>query len=79
MFAYTPEVYPTTIRARGLGAANMLDRLGGMVGPFVGGVLLAYDRTVAVVAFAAALGVAAVASMFLRTETKGTALAEKLT
>ena len=78
MFAYTPEVYPTSIRARGLGAANMLDRIGGMIGPFVGGVLLAESRSVALAAFAAALGIAAVASLFLRTETKGAALAETL-
>ena len=78
MFVITPEVYPTTLRARGLGAANMLDRIGGMIGPFVGGIVLAYNRGIAVMVFASALGIAALSSMLLRTETRGTKLAENL-
>ena len=65
----------TLLRLR---AARLLDRVGGMIGPFVGGIVLAYNRSVAVVAFASALGIAALSSMLLRTETQGARLAEKL-
>jgi putative MFS transporter len=78
IFAYTPEVYPTTIRARGLGAANMLDRIGGCIGPYVGGMLVAYDHTLALMTFSAAIAVGAAATLFLQHETKGVRLAESL-
>jgi putative MFS transporter len=78
LFAYTPEVYPTTLRTRGLGAANMLDRVGGIIGPYVGGVLVANNKTYALILFSIAVALAAVASWFLDIETKGQPLADRL-
>jgi nitrate/nitrite transporter NarK len=35
IYVYTPEVYPTSIRALGMGLASAVGRLGGIVTPFV--------------------------------------------
>ncbi len=78
LFAYTPEVYPTTLRTRALGSANMLDRVGGVVGPYIGGLLISKSQSAALVLFSVAVGAAAVASWLLEIETKGRPLAEAL-
>jgi MFS family permease len=78
LFTYTSEIYPTTLRTRGLGAANMLDRVGGIIGTYVGGVLVARSKVYALVLFSAAVALAAVAAWFLDMETKGKPLADRL-
>uniref|UniRef100_A0A915M750 Major facilitator superfamily (MFS) profile domain-containing protein n=1 Tax=Meloidogyne javanica TaxID=6303 RepID=A0A915M750_MELJA len=35
VYVYTPEVYPTTLRALGLGASSSMARLGAIVTPFI--------------------------------------------
>ncbi|MGW5649137.1 MFS transporter [Saccharopolyspora sp. NPDC003752] len=41
LYAYTPEVYPTRMRATGTGAASAFGRIGGIVAPIIIGVLYA--------------------------------------
>lgn len=41
-YSYTPELYPTSLRATGSGAANSVGRLGGIVGPILAGVLAGF-------------------------------------
>lgn len=41
IYAYTPEIYPTTIRAIGSGYAAGFGRLGGMTAPMIVGIILA--------------------------------------
>ena len=57
--ALTAGVYPTTARATGVGWAFGLGRLGSVVGPVIGGVLMA-----ASIAMAALFGIAAAIAMF---------------
>jgi putative MFS transporter len=40
IYTYTPELYPTRIRARGAGLAAAVGRLGGIIGPYVPGLWL---------------------------------------
>lgn len=35
LFIYTPEVYPTTVRAIGLGTCVSAARVGGMIAPYI--------------------------------------------
>jgi putative MFS transporter len=39
-YAYTPELYPTAMRASGAGWANSVGRIGGILGPIIAGFLL---------------------------------------
>lgn len=75
-YAYTVEQYPTMIRGTGSGWAMGIGRIGGIVGPFVVGVLLAMKLGLSAVfgLFAVALVIAALAVLILGKETKGVAL-----
>lgn len=44
IYTYTPELYPTRIRAWGAGAAAAVGRLGGILGPFVTGAIVGTPR-----------------------------------
>jgi len=39
--AFVPNVYPVKIRAQGSGVANAIARIGSIIGPYIGGVLIA--------------------------------------
>lgn len=38
-YAYTPELYPAKVRGLGAGWANMMGRIGGILGPFIVGIV----------------------------------------
>jgi len=40
LYTYTPELYPTRIRSSGAGSATAFGRIGGIIGPYVVGLLL---------------------------------------
>lgn len=69
-FIYTPEYYPTSIRAIGLGTASAMARVGAIITPFVATVLLKTSPHAAVSLYA---GVAFLSSFltFFLPETKG--------
>ena len=71
---YTPEVYPTHLRATGMGAAGAMARIGAMITPMVAQVLVhsSVPQTAAVYAAVAALG--AVATLLLPYDTAGRAM-----
>ncbi|GAA0446060.1 MFS transporter [Actinoplanes capillaceus] len=74
LYAYTPERYPTQLRASGLGAASGFARIGAVTAPLAGGALLALSLTVALTVFAAAFLLAALAVAGYAAETRGTRL-----
>lgn len=45
-YVYTPEVYPTGLRAVGVGSCSAMARLGAMVTPYVAQVLKKISKTV---------------------------------
>ncbi|MFB5673744.1 MFS transporter [Paenibacillus terreus] len=80
MYAYTPELYPTAIRSTGVGMAASFGRIGGVIGPFLVGMLLAQGTglTAVFVIFFVAIIIGAVAVLVLGKETKGQELMEEV-
>ena len=79
VYSYTPELYPTEARASGAGWAAGVGRVGGIVGPYVVGLMLDAPGfgTLAVFSmFAAVLLVIAADVWLLGEETKGRTLDE---
>ena len=77
VYGYTPELYPTAIRATGAGVAAAVGRIGGIIGPFLTPVLVpAIGQTGVFAMFMALLGVTAVNVFALGEETKGRSLEE---
>ncbi|CAK9292285.1 unnamed protein product [Gordionus sp. m RMFG-2023] len=70
-YVYTPEVYPTTIRALGIGTCSMMARVGAILTPFVAQVLLKTSVRSAIDIYAASSIIAGICSLLLPIETKG--------
>ncbi|SEI07176.1 MFS transporter [Paracoccus alkenifer] len=75
LYALTPEVYPTTLRATGMGMAGAIARLGGLAAPSVLAVLATSDFNAMIGLFAALLVLAAVLSFAIGRETRGVSIA----
>ncbi len=75
LYAYTPELYPTRIRATGSGFASAVGRLGSLLGPYIVGVVLPAAGTAGVFSLGAgAFAAAAAIVLLLGEETRGRAL-----
>ncbi|MUT67010.1 MFS transporter [Paenibacillus sp. NEAU-GSW1] len=74
MYAYTPELYPTAIRSTGVGLAAAFGRIGGVIGPYLVGILVAAGTAISVVfiIFFAAIVFGVLTVLILGVETKGT-------
>jgi len=77
LYAYTPELFPTGVRATAAGLASAIGRIGAMLGPFLVGVLLPISGIIgAFVLLAGSLIVAALTVAILGEETRGRILEE---
>ncbi|XP_059155982.1 synaptic vesicle 2-related protein-like [Physella acuta] len=70
-YVYTPEVYPTSMRALGLGTCSGMARIGAIVTPFVAQVLLKESAYAAVSIYGVMCLIASAAAFLLPIETKG--------
>lgn len=72
LYAYSPEQYPTVIRATGTGIAAGVGRIGGILGPFLVGNLLSkgYDYGFIFRIFCVSILIGVLAVVFLGKETK---------
>ncbi|CAM6129453.1 unnamed protein product [Calypogeia fissa] len=78
LYIYAPEVYPTNNRSTGLGTANAIARVGGLVCPLVAVELVrSCQQGLAVSLFSAVPVAAGVAVMFFPVETLGRPLTDK--
>ncbi|KAL0410344.1 UNVERIFIED_CONTAM: Pentatricopeptide repeat-containing protein, mitochondrial [Sesamum latifolium] len=77
---YCPEVYPTNIRATGVGIATAIGRIGGMICPLVAvGLVNDCRQAYAVVLFQVMIILSALSVLLSPFETKGRNLADTLT
>eukprot|EP00075_Anas_platyrhynchos_P008034 XP_021129391.2 putative transporter SVOPL [Anas platyrhynchos] len=74
IYIYTAEVYPTTMRALGMGTSGSLCRVGAMVAPFISQVLMSASFLGALCLFSSVCVVCAISAFTLPIETKGRAL-----
>ncbi|WP_424767678.1 MFS transporter [Paenibacillus sp. sgz302251] len=74
MYAYTPELYPTEVRSTGVGLAASFGRIGGVIGPYLVGMLVARETAITTIfmIFFVAIVIGALTLLFLGKETKGT-------
>lgn len=77
LYAYTPEQYPTVIRATGAGMAASFGRIGGILGPLLVGYFVAQKVSITMIfaMFCIAIFIGALAVLFLGKETKQQELA----
>lgn len=75
LYAYTPELFPTSSRATGMGAAGAMARLGGLLAPSLMGAVVAQGFGLTVGIFAGLLLLAAMAGMTINAETRDVSLA----
>jgi putative MFS transporter len=75
LYAYTPELYPTHVRATGTGFASAIGRIGSLIGPSLIGFILPTAGQSGVFALGAgAFALAALVVLVLGEETKGRTL-----
>ncbi|CAM4265146.1 putative MFS transporter [Paenibacillus endophyticus] len=74
MYAYTPELYPTAVRGTGVGFAASFGRIGGIIGPYLVGMLVAgkFEITSIFLIFFITILIGAFAVLIMGKETKGT-------
>jgi putative MFS transporter len=71
LYAYTPELYPTELRATGMGMAGAIARFGGLLAPSAVGLIIGAGFGAAIGLFAALLLLSALAVGWIDVETKG--------
>jgi putative MFS transporter len=76
LYAYTPEQYPTIIRATGTGIAASIGRIGGVLGPLLVGALVTQKISISAIftIFCIAVLIGAFTVLFFGKETKKTEL-----
>ncbi len=74
LYAFTPELYPTSLRASGMGAAGAMARLGGLLAPTAVALVVGFSFTAALAMFAAMLALGAMAASLIDVETRGAPL-----
>jgi putative MFS transporter len=74
LYAFTPEVYPTGLRASGMGLAGAVARFGGLLAPTIVAPVMAAHFTVALAMLASFLALGAVAIVCVDVESRQRAL-----
>lgn len=73
MYAYTPELYPAAVRGTGVGFAASFGRVGGIIGPYLVGMLVAKQVAISSIfmIFFVTIVIGALTVLFFGKETKG--------
>ncbi|KAF6754913.1 MFS general substrate transporter [Ephemerocybe angulata] len=70
LYGWTPEIFGTKVRGTACGIASALSRIGGMIAPILGGVLLMMDRSVPVYTSVVIFAIAGLTVLLLSEETR---------
>ncbi|PQP82232.1 MFS transporter [Paenibacillus sp. PCH8] len=78
LYAYSPELYPTSVRSTGVGLATSVGRIGGVIAPLMVGMLVQREVAISLIftIFFVTILIGAAAVLFWGRETKGQELAE---
>ncbi|MCJ8014282.1 MFS transporter [Paenibacillus sp. KQZ6P-2] len=78
LYAYTPELYPTSIRSTGVGLATSVGRIGGVIAPFLVGYMVQHQVQISTIfmMFFVIILIGAIGVLLLGTETKGRELTD---
>ncbi|GAB6990211.1 MFS transporter [Paenibacillus pini] len=78
LYAYSPELYPTSVRSSGVGLATSIGRIGGVIAPLLVGTLVGNNVSISMIfgMFFAVILIGAFAVLFLGIETKGKELTD---
>ncbi|WP_339297387.1 MFS transporter [Paenibacillus sp. FSL R5-0623] len=78
LYAYSPELYPTSVRSTGVGLATSVGRIGGVLAPLMVGMLVQREVAISLIftIFFVTILIGAAAILFWGRETKGQELAE---
>ncbi|MGO4731846.1 MFS transporter [Paenibacillus sp. 2KB_22] len=78
LYAYSPELYPTSVRSTGVGLATSVGRIGGVLAPLMVGMLVQREVAISLIftIFFVTILIGAAAVLFWGRETKGQELAE---
>lgn len=79
LYTITPELYPTEVRATGMGWASAMARVAGVIAPTLGGLLLTLSLPLALTVYALSFLVGAGATLLIREEPRGRRLEDTLT
>ncbi|MDR0270703.1 MFS transporter [Paenibacillus sp.] len=73
LYAYTPELYPTSLRSTGVGLATSVGRIGGVIAPFLVGYMVQHHIQISTIfiMFFVIILIGAFGVLLLGTETKG--------
>ena len=71
VYVYTPEVYPTNVRALGIGVGTSSARIGAILTPYAAQVLIILNDYATISLYAGVSLVLAIVAMLLPIETKG--------
>jgi putative MFS transporter len=78
LYAYTPEVYPTTLRATGMGATSGWTRISGAIAPTLGAALMGTSLVIPLTVYAVSFVLGGVAAFLLPMETSQAPLKDTL-
>ncbi|MDX3926845.1 MAG: MFS transporter [Shinella sp.] len=74
IYAFTPEIYPTTLRASGMGTAGSVARFGGLLAPSIVAPIMASSFGMALAVISGLLALAAISVWLINVESKNQAL-----
>ena len=78
MSRYTPEVYPTSVRATGIGMSSSAARIGGLATPYVAQVLMTMSLYATVSVYSITAFLAGILALTLPIETRGRELHDSI-